>query len=223
MKSHLLTIAICVVPTLASAQADDPNHWFPETVQTPVPLYSSDFCFTQHHASTAAEGYLRGYAAWIHARGNFLVNERQAAILHQYVRHLELLNKYSRAEWNDWQRLRRERRVEAKREENLSSRVERFRAAYELTATELDRSTGVIHWPAALQAPAYELHRQRLEELYCRQTGYDCPTPSDARAIQVECDRLIRESSRDQAKIASSDHRAAQRFLRGLKYEPLFR
>ncbi|MGD9634166.1 MAG: hypothetical protein AB7G28_03190 [Pirellulales bacterium] len=223
MRSTLLIIAVWSFPAFAYCQANDPIYRFPEPAHSPVPLFASDYCFTQDHPSTAAEGLLRGLAAWTHSQGNYLVNRQQAAILYEYVRHLEILNKHSRAEWNDWKRARREKKVQAKREKNLASRAVRLQTAYELNVDELDRSTGTIFWPQALQAPQYAQQRERLDELYRRQAGYDNPTPSDARAIVAECDRLIRQSNHDRTKIAASDHSAAQRFLRGLKYEPLFR
>src|SRR4051794_13627539 len=62
-----------------------------------------------YHASTAAEGFLRGKAAVIDAVGNFEVNDAQAQILREHARALDRENKLKQTEalqlqkkmWND--------------------------------------------------------------------------------------------------------------------------
>jgi hypothetical protein len=224
MNRHFFFIWFVCISQVALAQFDlDDEAGTTDTFYRPMPLHGADHEFTYDHASTVAEGYLRGMAALIHSQGNYLVNERQAAILDQHATRLKLLNDYCRAQWNDWKRERRERKVVAKRQVNLATRAQRYRDAYELTDLELDRAEGKIHWPASLQGPQFELHRKQLEELFRRQAGYDRPTPGDAKRIERECERLIRAACRAQPATNSSESRTAHRFLLGLKYEPLFR
>src|SRR5829696_8643782 len=54
--------------------------------------------YGSYHASTAAEGYLRGRAAVIDAVGNFKVNAAQAAILREQGRALDRENNLKQTE-----------------------------------------------------------------------------------------------------------------------------
>src|SRR6185436_12828406 len=53
---------------------------------------SSGYGYGSYHASTVAEGYLRGRAAVIDALGNYAVNSSQAAILSEQARSLNREN-----------------------------------------------------------------------------------------------------------------------------------
>src|SRR5262245_15068993 len=54
--------------------------------------------YGDYHASTAAEGFLRGKAAVIDAIGNFEVNDAQAAILREHARALDRENDLKQTE-----------------------------------------------------------------------------------------------------------------------------
>src|SRR6476620_11317014 len=54
--------------------------------------------YGSYHASTAAEGFLRGKAAVIHALGNFEVNDAQAGILREQGRALDRENDLKQTE-----------------------------------------------------------------------------------------------------------------------------
>lgn len=224
MLRHLTLLCSFWIPATGWAQPEARRR--DESIATayhPTPLSAADYGFSWRHASTVTEANLRGVSAWIHALGNFAVNSEQAAILRQHAWRLELAKRYDLVQWNDSQRGRRAGRLESKRRKNLETRPERFRQAYELTSDELNRSTGIIRWPLLLQAQKYEQRRSKIEELFRRQYRYDRTIPCDARAIEVACDQLIRESDRNRSLVDAGEHVAAQRFLRGLKYEPLFR
>src|SRR3954469_15292499 len=71
--------------------------------------YGMPFSYGSNHASTAAEGYLRGRAAVIDAIGSFEVNDAQAQILREHARSLDRENSLKQTEalhlqkkmWND--------------------------------------------------------------------------------------------------------------------------
>src|SRR3954463_11513594 len=71
--------------------------------------YGMPFGYGHYHASTAAEGYLRGRAAVIDAIGTFEVNDAQAQILREHARALDRENRLKQTEalhlqkkmWND--------------------------------------------------------------------------------------------------------------------------
>ena len=107
MRFALVFIALGTISSVAWAQANDPDYWRPQAPPPPIPLYGPDFLFTHHHASTAAEGYLRGQAALLHARGTYLVNSQQAAILAAHAKRLEMLNEDRKILQHDWKLARR--------------------------------------------------------------------------------------------------------------------
>lgn len=150
MRFATLIVALVTIPSAALAQSDDPDYWRPQPPAPPVPLYGPDFLFTYHHASTVAEGYQRGQAALLHARGNYLVNSQQAAILAEQARRLDMLNDDRKILQHDWKQERRAAKLEEKRLKNEAKRLARFQEAFRLGSNELDRSTGRISWPTVL-------------------------------------------------------------------------
>src|SRR5262249_55634622 len=76
--------------------------------------------YGDYHASTAAEGFLRGKAAVIDAIGSFEVNDAQAAILREHARALDRDNDLKQTEalhlqkkmWND-------ARIEARKQRQI--------------------------------------------------------------------------------------------------------
>src|SRR3954467_3657705 len=134
------------------------------------------------HASTAAEGFLRGRAAVIDAVGNFEVNDAQAGILLEQGRSLNRDNNLKQTEalhlqkrmWEDARvqaRKDREARLAEGRQLLAERRSTVYRDAYQLWAGELDLKTGEITWPEALNASRFEANRIRLEELLRQHVG----------------------------------------------------
>src|SRR6476620_5694813 len=114
--------------------------------------------YGSYHASTAAEGFLRGRAAVIDALGNFEVNDAHAGILLEQGRALNRENNLKQTEalqlqkkmWDD-ARIRARKEREARGAEGQQLLAERrstiYRDAYQLSAGELDVKTGEISWP----------------------------------------------------------------------------
>ena len=78
----LLVANITVAQSSESYSASEPNY-------QPVSPYPVEMGFSQHHSSTAAEGFLRGRAALIQALGSYQLSESQAEILSQQARSLD--------------------------------------------------------------------------------------------------------------------------------------
>src|SRR3954452_7646320 len=94
--------------TLVSSSSAQPGYSnSPETTQTVH--HGTSFGYGHYHASTAAEGFLRGRAAVIEAVGEFEVNDAQAQILREHARALDRENDLKQPEavhlqkkmWND--------------------------------------------------------------------------------------------------------------------------
>lgn len=223
MKTTCLFLTLVLVPAPAFAQSDYGESRPPGPFHQPVSPLPPELAFSYHHASTAAEGWLRGWAQVIHAVGNYWLSRSQSDILAEQSRWLNLTNNQRLVEFHDWKQARRTNRLEAKRAKNESKRAEKYRAAYELSVDELDRVSGAIAWPEALKGDRYAGPRRRLEVLFQSLVGYVGPRKNCASDIERATQRLTRELQRRRRELPQDDYLAAEKFLRGLKYEPLFR
>src|SRR4051794_20406361 len=134
-------------------------------------------------ALTLAEGYLRGRAAVIDSLGNFEVNDSQAAILREQARSLDRENNLKQTEaleaqkkmWADARdAARKASQVRAAEGQGVLAerRATIYRNAYQLSAAELNMTTGAISWPAALRDEKFQNDRLRIEELFRQYVGY---------------------------------------------------
>jgi hypothetical protein len=178
------------------------------------------------HDSTAAGNYLRGLAGLNYARGSYALCVSQAAILFEEARSLDV---YNRRLWVDFyrghlRRLESERqdRLAIRRFTNETNRLARYKAAYQLSDEELNRTTGEITWPIALQTVEYAKLRSRLDELFRNLNGDTEDAGVSAEQIAVCVKGLQRGLERNRNSIGREDRLAAQKFLCGLKYEPEF-
>jgi hypothetical protein len=185
--------------------------------------------YGSYHASTAAEGYLRGRAAVIDAIGNFRVNDAQAGILREQGRALNRENDLKQTEalqlqkkmWED-ARVQARKAREARSAEGKQLLAERrsttYCDAYQLSASELDCKTGEITWPESLKDGRFLADRARLEELFRQHVGYGVPRANVAREIARSVDQWSRALRSEVSSMSREDYLAAQKFLLGLKY-----
>jgi hypothetical protein len=199
------------------------------TMYHPVHSYPAGWGFGYYHASTAAEGFLRGRAAVIDALGNFEVNDAQAGILREQGRALDRENNLKQTEalqlqkkmWED-ARIQTRKDAEVRLAEGLQLLSQRratvYRQAYQLSANELNMKTGAICWPAALQDAKFQQNRDRIEELFRQYIGYGSPEAGTAAEIARSVDQWARALRNDVGSMPREDYLAAQKFLLGLKY-----
>jgi hypothetical protein len=194
-----------------------------------VHSYPVGFGFGRYHASTAAEGYLRGKAAVIEAAGNFEVLDAQAQILREQARALDRQNDLKQtAALHAQKKMWADARAQERREQELRAtqgrellaqrRATVYRQAYQLSADELNLITGEISWPDALRDARFESHRTRVEELFQRHVGYGRPQANTVQEISRAVDQLGRALRSASSSVAREEYVAAQKFLTGLKY-----
>jgi hypothetical protein len=202
----------------------------PTSFHQPVPPLPVEFGFSQHHSSTAAEGFLRGKAAVIQAQGNFLLSKSQATILFEQARALDRENDLRQTQallaqhamWREGRYAER-REFEARREAGRAKIEARrqmvHRAAYQLSPEDLNPATGEIRWPVALQSTKFAGEREKLDELMRQHVGYG----SSQADVSAEIARLTKDmatSLRSEIRnLAKDEYIAAQKFLLGLKLE----
>jgi len=223
MNTTSLLLTLVLVPVTAFGQSDFGDYQPSGPFHQPVPPLPPELAFSYHHASTPAEGWLRGWAQVIHATGNYLLSRSQSAIVAEQARALDLSNDRRLIENHDWKQARRDRELEAKRLKNKAARPEKYRLAYELSSDQLERVSGEIAWPEVLRTDRYEGSRRRLEELFRKQAGYDGPQTNCSPEIERESQSLIRDFDRNRSEVPQTEYLATQKFLRGLKHEPMFR
>ena len=218
-----VVLALLHQTSAALAQNNGSDYGWRERFYQPVAPLPPDLGFTYHHASTAGEGWQRGRAAVIHARGNYWLSVSQAAIQFEVARSLD---QYNHRQWIAFcvanrERLKADRHesTEATRLRNEAQHSEKFEAAYRLAPEQLDRTSGEIAWPEVLKADAYGNLRQPLDDLFREQGHY--AGKGDGRAANiVKCvESLRRAVRRDLGTFSRADYATAQRFLCGLKYE----
>lgn len=180
-----------------------------------------------YHASSLAEGSLRGQADVISALGNHKVDDAQASILREQGRGLNRVNNLKQTEallaqekmWDD-------ARIQARNEHNArlaagqqlleERRATIYRQAYQLPARELNLATGAISWPAALQDAKFQANRAQAEELFRQHVGYRRTVTANEIARAV--DTWSRTLRNEVGSMPREDYLAAQKFLTGLKY-----
>jgi hypothetical protein len=222
-----LTLALSLVSS-SFAQSSDGNA--AETTPGHQNIHSgTPFSYGSYHASTAAEGYLRGRAAVIDAIGNFEVSDAQAQILREHARSLDRENDLKQTEalhlqkkmWND-------ARVQARKDHLIRAaegqqrlaeqRAAVYREAYRLSPNELNLQTGAISWPEALCDDKYQANRDQLQELVRELVSYGGAQPAKAAEVARSVDAFSKALKNEIATMPREEYVAAQKFLLGLKY-----
>ena len=219
--SYGFVVLILLSSTTALAQHSHDGYGVPsEEFYKPVSPLPPDLHFTYHHASTAAEGWLRGRAALLHAQGNYMLAASQAMICHEQARWLALDNRQRWLEHRFWLKAWHEadlqRRIEARRAQLAARRLSTF-GVFMLRPDEINRATGQIAWPMILMSPVFHGPREQLNTLFVLRTQY--PAPAAEAEIDRSVQHLIRGLQRHVAHVDRGEYLAAQDFLRGLLYE----
>ena len=91
-----------------------------------------------------------------------------------------------------------------------------------LSAAQIDRATGVIHWPPLLRDKQFSDARYKLDQLFHNRTPSNSGADSDNYGnIKKACDAM--EKTLDSMKeLASEEYIGANHFIRSLSYEGQF-
>ena len=232
IRSALSGLALLLVFTgPAVAQSEyELDYMPPGPFHSPTPLYAPDMFHTYHHDSTFPSALVRARAALLYSQGAYLVNHNQALILHELARWMYLRNRvevtrslYARLElqrvYREQQRMLRQARIAA----GLASLAERqrtyYHTTYRLSPSELDLATGWITWPEILEHSKYSDYREQVDELYRIHLGYGDPQVDTAARIVDSVESWEKVLRHDRVRMPREVFLAAQKFLRGLKYE----
>lgn len=236
LRKRLLTLTLALAAgatttVAATAQDAPPAAGGPVVVTDPgyapaVRYPDNGFTFLRH-SSTAAEGYMRGAAAYVRAAGAANLDNSLAAMNYQeaYRRSLENTLRYAetyyarRDLWFDYQEAhgRKPLTMEGYR------RIAAAAGADRLTQDQYDPATGKIRWPALLQANILAPHREQIEEAMAtrsvHETGMGSRTYEMVRqatqAMQVVLDGSKKE-------IPTHLYVDASKFLESVRFESRF-
>jgi hypothetical protein len=176
-----------------------------------------------HHASTAAEGYLRGMAARVQAQGVYNRLTAEARVIHTEAERREIENREMAAETYFAMRAANlEARDAERRPRPTAADLARFSEQAKpdrLSPGELNATTGDVSWPILLQTDEFIAFRAELEEVFnARATNGEIEANQQTKADQatkamlVELKKLVRQTN-------PMDYTMARRFIKSLAYE----
>lgn len=218
----LLSVLGFLVLSPASARAQygygDPGYGY----------YGDYWGYYGYHSSTPQEGYGRGLADIIRSQGIYNRLSAEARVNEEEARRRHIENYKEGVEtYFETRELNRQYRAaeHAERRAGVQQRLEN-RTPDEprrLSPSELNPTTGDIHWPRLLQKDIYSSHRETLERMFAqwahrgRQFDY-----ADYERVLVTGDEML-ERLKDQIRNSRpSDYLAAKRFVRALMNEARF-
>ena len=173
-----------------------------------------------HHASTAAEGYQRGFADVVRSAGQYNLDTAQAANIGQ-----DTVSKYldNRAKGTDTYFQMREANRQYRRQLEtppLSSeqlyRIAAEQAPKTLAASDLDPLTGDISWPLVLQGNEYEELRTKLDGLFALRAKQG--VSSHVFEIQDVANEGLAQLKANIKDYPPPEYLKAKRFLESLAY-----
>ena len=176
-----------------------------------------------YHASTAAEGAMRGMADVVRSQGQANLNNSAAAINYTVAQRNEIDNRYA---WtNTYFEMRRANRAYREAERGPRTTMEQaVRLAQAgmpkpLSPGEVDTVTGAISWPRFLQSDAYATNRSELEEIFSRRASLGTLGAEDFMRARQATDAMLAALKKQVRQVPPEDYMASKRFLQSLAYE----
>ena len=199
-----LALTLAVSSSTARAQSFVTGH---------VPVIGSHGVYGGYHSSTAAEGYLRGYAGVIQARGMAATYLSQAAINFEAARRQYLENRLLQARYNQARAQARAQYKQRRHEEFVRRRGSRL----ERIANQ--KSKNSLGWPQAVAGNRYKPLRDDIEALIrLRDRLGTTGSGATASALKQATKELARQIIDDEQnnKISAQESQAVRRFVRRL-------
>jgi hypothetical protein len=220
---HTLQLTFVLVSvTAAAAQAQSAEG------QIYQPLYVAGVTTPwggYHHASTAAEGYLRGSADYLRAMGEYNVNTSLAARNWEEAYSRSLDNRVKHVETYFESRRINEKYRAQRRKPPTAEEIAKWNAARRprrLTAEQFDPLTGEIHWPEILSESDFESARKMLEKCFSSGTKSSRQSTRNSRQVQTSIEQMRKLLAQSRHELSPRDYVEAKKFLDSLAYETRF-
>jgi len=179
------------------------------------------------HASTAYEGYLRGWADLHRGVGQHKVLDSIAANYYQdaYSKAIDNDLKATEAYFTKRQINREARAAEAlpKPTPQQLAQYARERAPERLSTTEYRPSVGKVYWPATLNDTLFAAERAEIDDAMAHRTMGDAGVGSESYVRINEAATSIQAKLKDNIRSMSpTEYLAAKKFVTRLAYEARF-
>ena len=176
-----------------------------------------------HHASTAAEGALRGVASVARSAGEYNLQSSQAAINMTEAQKNQIEN---RDQWtNTYFQMRetnRQARAAERGERPTMEDMVRYAQAGKpkrLSPSEVDSVSGKIAWPVVLQGDQFASYRDDLEGLFAKRADHGALGLDDHMNVNKTTKAMLEELKGQVREVPQMDYIAAKRFVESLAYE----
>lgn len=170
------------------------------------------------HASTAAEGYLRGAADLERADGQWLLNYSQACVNMGEADRRGIENHATSV--RSWFQLREEnrlRRAAERRPLNVSPGHQPVaKKAAQPIPIQITRD-GQVEWPSVLRSEEFTVDRVRVEAVLARWASGRHPTLADREALQGAQRSILNDLKSKVRELPPPDYLTAVRCARALK------
>ena len=216
MQTLTIVVTLATLATLAQ---------FSQAEESTVPRGLRRRALKYHHCSTALEGALRGWADYISAVGEHLVNRSTAGYIDQQARGLAIDVEQQRihARWRLQDAYADRNFPRDQVDRKMLAVLNHRRLPARLPLRTFTGAAATIHWPAALQGDAFAPHRKALEHALALRAGGEFGSASVARLEATSARDETLAALRDRvADIPPMQYVAARRFVESLAYETMF-
>jgi len=194
----------------------------PYTMPRPI-VRPWPYPYYRYHASTAAEGYMRGVAAVTRARGEYNLLTSQAAINAEHARNLALDNSKKNAEtFFAMRKINQESRAAERgprpTKEDLV-RLAKTAAPDRLANDQLNAATGQIAWPSALQGEQFASYRAEIERVFAERAAGGGMGAQQRDNLEQATGTMLVLLKNDIRQLAPMEYTNARRFVQSLAYE----
>lgn len=202
----------------SAALAETPNS-FPQPLAAPFGGY--------RHASTIAEGALRGQADLIRGIGEYNYNTAAAWLIGEHAYSKQLDNEVQRVHTFFQKRQLHDQYIAESRPQRPSPEQARELAQAglpdRLDPSQLNQQLGAIYWPALLEQAEFAPYRLQLEALFeARAPGNSGLGSVNYRQIKLAAEQMTRVLRSRISKIDPSEYVQAKKFIASMAYDARF-
>lgn len=177
---------------------------------------------TYHHASTAAEGRLRGMGDVVRSMGQANLDNSAAAINYSQARRNEIENRQILTD--TYFEMRKANKAYRAAERGPRASMEdlvRYAQAgkpKQLSPSQVDIVTGAINWPVLLRSEAFAEDRSALEAVFARRASNSVIGSKDYLEVKQTTDEMLASLNEQIREVPAYEFMIAKRFLESLAY-----
>jgi len=176
------------------------------------------------HASTEAEGALRGWASLWRAGGSYNYDTSLAIVNAELARSQYIENRLKAVQnYHEAKRINREARAAAKGQGltiQQLAKIAQQGVPKPLTSSQYDVAAGKLYWPAILLSDVYTFQRVAIDRLIAERSPYESGLGSgnhhQISLLTAEMQELLKEQIYE---VSPAEYMHAKKFLVSLEFE----